>query len=76
MLSSRQPYGLTKTYDKGLVESEHDDQLDGQEFREGPPASQFFLRKAVEDKQTIERNPTVGHERRARGKTRRSLTLY
>ena len=48
--------GAADTYDKGLVEREHDDELDGQELGERPASRQLVLRKAIEDEQPVQRD--------------------
>ena len=44
------------TYHERLVEREHDDEFDGQEFGERASSSQFFLSEAVKQQQSVQRN--------------------
>ena len=50
--------GERETYDKGLIECKHDNQLDGQEFSKRSSALEFIFREAIEYQQAIQRNST------------------
>ena len=69
-------WGLTGTYDERLVEGEHDDQLDRQEFCEGFLAFQLFFGKSIEDEETVECDSTDQGEQCTGQEIREQLTLY